>query len=191
MIRCSYPHCVLEEHDEGAHRFGRPEKPAGLLRLVQGFEGTCTNNRVPCDLCKANALVTPGCVSEVYRSTAVPIFRPAAQALYCDEFGFGWALCCACYTAHHLEVIKNHASETKPLGQPSQSDPPAPAVMPQRSGEKALRPLRPHPHPGKREKRMPHTVSLAQQKSASPAARSARVYSWPESKRPHRDPEAG
>ena len=86
-IRCCYPGCVLEEHETGDHKFGRPEKPWGALRLIQTFCEICTaGGPVRCDL----------------------HFSVRAFAFYADMLGFGWALCADCARAFTTEDTKEH-----------------------------------------------------------------------------------
>lgn len=77
MIRCCFPNCVLEEHEDGDHRFGRPEKPWGELRQLQAFQPAYTWD-IPCD-------AEPTLFS-----------HSVAIALYSDMMGFGWMLCLDC-----------------------------------------------------------------------------------------------
>lgn len=76
LIRCSYPNCVLEEHLEGDHKLGRPDKPWGELRYINAFNYPHTR----CEVC--------------------PLFqgRPMHSAIgfFSDMLGFGWALCAEC-----------------------------------------------------------------------------------------------
>lgn len=75
-MKCCYPNCYLEDEHEGDHRFGRPEKPWGALRLLQEFKFA----HIRCETC------------EPY----LGIPRHAATAFYADMLGFGWALCNEC-----------------------------------------------------------------------------------------------
>jgi hypothetical protein len=91
LVRCSYPNCVLEEHLEGDHRFGRPQKPWGTLRLVAHLAGMYQNS--------------PRCDFE-----PLPGKHCRPTAFYCDMLGFGWALCAEC--ARKFSTTEN--AEAKP-----------------------------------------------------------------------------
>jgi hypothetical protein len=87
LIRCSFPNCVLEEHLEGDHKFGRPAKPWGELRQTQVFSDTVTAGGViRCDYC----------APERGRADRVGEWLRRAVAFYADMLGFGWALCAEC-----------------------------------------------------------------------------------------------
>lgn len=76
MSRCCYPGCYLDEHEDGDHKLGRPEKPWGEIRLVQEFVFV----HMRCETC------------EPY--LGIPLH--AAAGFYADMLGFGWALCDEC-----------------------------------------------------------------------------------------------
>jgi hypothetical protein len=86
--RCFFPNCVLEEHETGEHKFGRPEKPWGELRLILTACPVYTTPKLgPCDL----------------------HFPTRAVAFYADMLGFGWALCVECARKFSTtEVTEEH-----------------------------------------------------------------------------------
>lgn len=88
LVRCSYPNCVLEEHLEGEHKLGRPDKPWGTLRQLQTFDAVLTSGGfVRCDYCTSGRLI-------LRDDSKPPVWR--AVGFYADMLGFGWALCAEC-----------------------------------------------------------------------------------------------
>lgn len=81
--RCAFPACILEEHETGEHKFGRPQKPCGTLRLVSEF----VYSRFRCETCPD------------YKGMPLHV----AEGFYVDELGFGWALCVPCAIAHRVK----------------------------------------------------------------------------------------
>ena len=105
LVRCPFPNCVLEEHETGEHRLGRPEKPWGTLRVLETLTGMYANSP-RCDLEPEIA------------------HHDRAQGFYVDQLGFGWALCVKCATKH----LPTFTAETQPsAGEPAGTPSPRPA----------------------------------------------------------------
>lgn len=104
LKRCPYPLCIQFEHEEGPHKFGRPQLPAGELRLVQEFSSRGTR----CDT----------------HATACGFWACVAEGFYIDMLGCGWALCAAC--AKRFSVPAAIYAPKEPAKPKTKSIPPAP-----------------------------------------------------------------
>jgi hypothetical protein len=124
LARCFYPNCVLEEHETGDHKFGRPEKPWGDLRQLQAFDAVLTaGGCVRCDYCASDQKV-------LRHWSKASVWR--AVAFYADMLGFGWALCADCargfttteVTEEHGEKHEQKVAETR-ISRRAHADAPA------------------------------------------------------------------
>jgi hypothetical protein len=125
---------VREEHETGDHKFGRPEKPWGALRLVQKFSIAEEHAPVDCELCsplpgksddRRVIADVPHSLSLWYGAEKTP-YKPFATAFYADMLGFGWALCSECSKKFTTEDTS--PAEVKPTIRAPSSEAPAPPV---------------------------------------------------------------
>lgn len=112
--RCSFPNCVLEEHLEGDHKFGRPEKPWGSLRQAQLFDAVLTSGGpIHCDYCWPERGYT-------LRADSARVYAWRAVGFYIDMLGFGWALCAECARKFTAEIAT--AAKEEPETHPARKE---------------------------------------------------------------------
>lgn len=87
MMRCPYPRCFREEHEDGDHQLGRPPQPSGVITVVQEF--SISRSPIPCDL----------------QPDEKPRSHSPALGFYVDELGFGWQLCYCCVRGMSIEDL--------------------------------------------------------------------------------------
>lgn len=78
-MKCPFPDCYLEEHEDGDHKLGRPPEPRGELRFIQHF--------------MQHGALTPFCDLHGIPKMAKP---REALGFWLDRHGFAWFLCYVC-----------------------------------------------------------------------------------------------